>query len=96
MKIWEHNMRMNLNDMKNSYYVHMAEYAVNCRIAGNPEFSWWIRHVLAKRNHIIGKLKSKYWFRTQKFSIKIPNSVQKGKDFDDENGNTLLWDAICK
>ena len=82
-------MRMTLKDMKNSYPVHMAEYAVQCRIAGNPEFVWWIRHVMAKRNRIIGKLKSKYWVKTHKFSVKIPKSVQEANAFDEENVNAL-------
>ena len=82
--------------MKKSYPVQMAEYAVHHRITGDPAFAWWIQHVLEKHNHIIGKLKSNYWVRTQKFSVKIPKSVQEAKVFDEENGNTLQWDAICK
>ena len=85
---------MTLNDMKNSYPVQMAEYAVHRRIAGNPEFAWWIRHVLAKRNRIVANLKSKFWVRTHKFGVKIPQSVQKSNSFYEENGNTLWWDAI--
>ena len=85
-----------LKDMKNSYPVNMAEYAVQRRITGNPVFPWWIQYVLAKRNHIIGKLKSKYWVRTHKFSVKIPKSIQEAKAFDEENKNALWWDAICK
>ena len=87
---------MDLKDIKNSYPVQMSEYAVHRRIAGNPEFAWCIRHVLVKRNSIIGKLKSKYWVRTHKFGVKIPKSVQEAKAFDEKNDNTLWWDAICK
>ena len=83
-----------LKDMKNSHPVQMAEYALHCRIAGDPEFAWCIQHVLAKRNRIIGKLKSKYWVRTHKFGVKIPKSVQEAKSFDEENGNTLWWETI--
>ena len=50
-----------LKDMKNSYTVQMAKYALQRCIAGNIEFTWWIRHVLVKSNRITGKLKSKYW-----------------------------------
>ena len=49
-----------------------------------------------KRNHIIGKLKSKYWVQTHTFVFKIPNSVQEAKAFDEESGNKLLWDTTCK
>ena len=72
-------------DTKNSYPLHIAKYEVHCRITDNPEFEWWIRNVLAKRNHIIVKLKSKYWVRTHKSSVKIPMSVQEEKSFDIEN-----------
>ena len=72
-----------LKDMKNSYSIHMSEYKVQRHIAGYPTFVWWIRHVLAKRNRIIGKLKSKYWVQMHMFGVKIPNSVQEEKAFDE-------------
>ena len=74
----------------------MDKYGVQIRIAGDPVFSWWIRHLFDNHNRIIGKLKSKYWFRKQNFSVNIPNSVQEAKAFVEDNGNTLWWDAICK
>ena len=74
-------MRMTLKDMKNSHPVQIAEYMVQRRIAGNPVFAWWIRHVLEKRNSVIGKLNSKYWVRKNKFIIKILKSVQEAKAF---------------
>ena len=67
---------MTLKDMKNSYDVQIDEYAVHRCIAGNPEFAWWVWHILAKRNHIIGNMKSKYWVQIHKFGVKIPKSVQ--------------------
>ena len=85
-----------LKDMKNSYPVQLAEYATQRRLAGEPAFAWWIQHVLNKRNRIISKLKAKYWVRTHKFGVKIPKSVEEAKRFDEENGDTLWWDAICK
>ena len=78
-----------LKDTENSYPVQMAKYAVQRRIAGDPEFAYWIWHMLAKRNHIIGNLKSKYSVRTQKFGINIPKSEKEANAFDEENGNTL-------
>ena len=74
----------------------MSKYVVHLRIAGNRVFAWWIRHVLEKHNRIIGKTNSKYWVRTHKFGVKIPKSVQVAKACDEENDNTLWWDAICK
>ena len=44
-----------LKDMKNSYPLQMAKYAVQQCIVGDPVLAWWIQHVLDKLNHIIGK-----------------------------------------
>jgi hypothetical protein len=37
-----------------------------------PAFTWWVPHVLKKKECIIAKVKSKYWPRTHKFGIHIP------------------------
>ena len=80
---------MTLKYMKNSYPVQMVKYAVHRRTLGDPLFTCWIRHVLEKRNFIIGKLKRKYWIRTHRFGVKIPKSVEETKEFDEENDDTL-------
>lgn len=85
-----------LKDMKESFPVQVAEYAVQARIHQEPAFAWWVPHVIRKRNSILSKVKSKYWQRTHKFGIRIPKSVEEAKAVDEENGNTLWWDAICK
>jgi hypothetical protein len=85
-----------LKDMKNSYPVQLAECATQRCFVGEPAFAWWIAHVLKKRNLIIGKLKAKHWVRAHKFGVKMPKSVAETKAFDEENGDTLWWDAICK
>ena len=82
--------------MKNSYPVKMAEYAVHQRITGDPAFAWWIQHVLTNHNHTIGNMKSNYWVQTHLFGIKTPKAVQEANEFEEENGNTLWWDAILK
>ena len=85
-----------LKDMKNSYPIELAEYATQRRVAGEAAFAWWVPHAMRKRNRIIGKIKSKYWVRTHKFGVKIPKTVAEAKRFDEENGDTLWWEAICK
>ena len=72
-----------------------AECAVAAKIAMEPAFAWWVPHTLKKRNQIISKVKSKYWLRTHKFGIQIPKVVKEAKRFDQENGDTLWWEAIC-
>ena len=85
-----------LKDMKNSYPVQLAEYAVENKISEEPAFAWWAPYVLKKRNRILAKIKSKYWVRTHKFGIEIPKSVSQAIAIDKKNGNTLWWDAIVK
>ena len=85
-----------LKDLKASYPVQLAEYAVQARLAEEPAFAWWVPHTLRKRNRIINKIKSKYWVRTHKFGIRIPKTAAEAREVDAENGNTLWWDAILK
>ena len=82
--------------MKECYPVQLCEYAVQARISKEPVFAWWLSHVIKKRKQIISKIKSKYWTRTHKFDIKVPKNIEQAKRFDEENGDTLWWDAILK
>ena len=85
-----------LKDTKKSFPVNLAEYSVQARISQDPAFAWWVLFVIKKWNRIISKVKSKYWMRTQKFGIRVPKSIAEAKRLDEENGDTLWWDAICK
>jgi hypothetical protein len=83
-----------LKDMKHSYPVQVADYAIANQIDDQPTFAWWVPHVLKKRTRILSKIKSKYWERTHKFGIKIPKTVAQAQAIDKENGDTLWWDSI--
>ena len=85
-----------LKDMKNSYPIQLATWATQRRIAGEPAFGWCIQHRLNERNRIISNLKAKCCVLTHKFRVKVPKSFEEAKRFDEENGNTLWWDAISK
>ena len=87
---------VSLKDIKESYPVEVAEFALATCISMEPAFAWWVPFVLIKRNRILAKVKSKYWLRTHKFGIRIPKSVEEVKKIDEQNGDTLWWDAICK
>ena len=78
-----------LKDVKESYPVQVDEFAISNHIAEEPAFAWWVPFIVVK-------VKSKYWLRSHKFRIRIPKSVEEVKKVDDQNGNTLWWDAICK
>ena len=83
-----------LKDVKDSFPVQLAEYAVNNKVEDEPAFAWWVPHTLKKKARIISKIKSKYWEKTHKYGIRIPKSVQDAIRMDAQNGNTLWWDAI--
>lgn len=83
-----------LKDLKDSYPVELAEYAVTHDLNNEPAFAWWIAHVLKKRNAIIAKVKSKYWARTHKYGIRVPKSIKEAIAIDKENGDTRWMDAV--
>ena len=87
---------VSLKDIKESYPVQVAEFALATHISMEPAFAWWVPFMLKKRNRILAKVKLKYWLRTHKFGIRIPKSVEEAKKIDEQNGDTLWWDAICK
>jgi hypothetical protein len=66
-----------LKDMKESFPIETAEYAVANKIVHEPAFAWWVPETLRRRHHIIEKVKSKYWKRTHKFGIRLPHSVDE-------------------
>ena len=51
--------------------VEVAEYAVANRIVEEPTFAWWVPHTLRKRNRIISKVKSRYWWTRHKFDLSL-------------------------
>ena len=85
-----------LKDMKELYPIQVTEYAIASRISMEPVFAWWVPHVLKKRNQIISKVKSMYWFRTHKFGIRTPKTVEEACRLNRENSDNLWWEAICK
>ena len=85
---------ISLKDLKESYPVELAQFAINNKIEEEPAFAWWVPYVNKKRKAIISKIKSKYWQRTHKFGLRMPKSVKEAYKIDDENGNTLWRDAI--
>ena len=85
-----------LADIKESYPVQVAEYAVNNKIASEPAFVWWVSHVLKKRDRIIKKVQKRYWKRTHKYGIELPHSVEEALAIDARTGTDLWQKAIEK
>ena len=52
-----------LKDLKESYPVPLADYAVANGLLEEPVFAWWVPYTLKKRKAIVQKVKTKYWRR---------------------------------
>ncbi len=64
-----------------------------------PAFTWWVPHVLRKRDRIISavaKRSARFLKRTHTFGIEIPRTIKEALELDCRNGNTLWADAIAK
>ena len=76
-----------LKDMKESYPVQVAEYAVAKGITNKPAFSWWVHYTINKRNFIIAAIKSRLKVATHKYGVEIPSSIEHDIRLDAINGN---------
>jgi hypothetical protein len=83
-----------LKDLKESFPLELALYAVSQDLQDEPAFAWWLPYVLKKQRRILKKVKSKYWSRTHKYGIRVPKSIKEAIEIDRENGNTLWMDAV--
>ena len=64
-------------DVKESFPVQLAEYALLNQISDEPAFAWCIKKVINKRDRIISKTASKYWKKTHKYGLRIPHTVNE-------------------
>jgi hypothetical protein len=85
-----------LKDLKASYPIELAEYAVVNWIAEEPAFKWWVYNTLRKRNRVISKVKKKYWQTTHKFGCKLPHSVEEALEIDRQMGTDHWQRALNK
>ena len=85
-----------LADLKESYPIEVAEYAVAQKIDHEPAFAWWVPYVLKSRNRIIAAVNRRYHKRTHKFGIRVPKTWDEAVEIDKLNGNTDWQDAIRK
>ena len=85
-----------LKDLKDFNLIKLADYAVANRIADEPAFAWWVPKILWKRNHIIKKVKSRYWKVTHKFGVRLPHSIDEAFRVDRDTNTTFWTEAITK
>ena len=85
-----------LKDLKESFPIQVAEYALANELEEQPAFKWWVHKVLRRRDRMISKVKSKYWRTTHKFGIRIPKTVDEAYRIDRETGTDFWTKAIEK
>ena len=51
--------------------------------------------MLKKQDQIISKTQ-RFWVKTHRYGIRVPNNVNEAIEIDKENGDTLWWNAIMK
>ncbi|HSN67417.1 MAG TPA: reverse transcriptase domain-containing protein, partial [Fusibacter sp.] len=85
-----------LADLKESYPVQVAEYAVSAGIVDEPAFAWWVPYVFKRRDRIIAAVTKRCKKKDYKFGIFIPKTIKQCQEEDARNGNTLWMDAVAK
>ena len=85
-----------LKDMKESYPIESAEFAISSQLTDSPAFTWWVPFTLKKRDQIISKVQHRLVKKKFKYGFEVPNSVQEAYEIDKRNNNTRWRDAISK
>ena len=83
-----------LADLKESYPIEIAEYAVSRGIDHEVAFAWWVPYVLKRRNRIIAAVCKRHAKKNYQFGIEVPTDLADAIRIDRKNGNTLWQDAI--
>ena len=79
-----------MRDIKESYPVQMADYAIKYGLEEEPAFVWWTRYASRKRDRILKATKSnKYWMTTHKYGVEIPHAIEEIKGINGKMGTTL-------
>jgi hypothetical protein len=82
--------------LKVSNPIELAVYAVANHIVEEPAFKWWVSNTLHKQNHIISKVKKKYWQMMHKFGCKLPQLVEEALEIDRQMGTDHWQRALNK
>ena len=96
--LWKDGMSdwVSLRDMKESFPIQTAEYAVANKLVEEPTFAWWIKDILKKRDRILGKVKTRYWKHTHKYGLELPKMVKEALEIDRQMGTDFWRKAIKK
>jgi hypothetical protein len=85
-----------MSDIKNSFPLLLAKYAVSNDLAHEPAFAWWVPHTMKKEKRLIKAIRSRYSQRSHKFGIYVPRTVEEALEIDRKTNTTYWKDAIHK
>eukprot|EP00536_Pseudo-nitzschia_multiseries_P015133 jgi/Psemu1/41402/gm1.41402_g len=86
-----------LSDVKESFPVQLAEYAVNNKLEKLPAFRWWVHKILRRKERILKAAKSaKYWLKSHKYGVELPHSITQALAIDKKTGTDHWERAIHK
>jgi len=85
-----------LKNMKESFPVQVAEFAVSQGLENETAFAWWVKDTLNKKNRIIRAMKTRYARKTHKYGIQLPKSVAEAYEIDKATGTDYWHRAIVK
>jgi hypothetical protein len=82
--------------MKESYPVQTAEFATARGIAEEPDFVWWVRYTLRKRDVIVSAVKARTRRSSHKYGVEIPRSMKHAYEIDAKNGNNHWANSMVR
>jgi hypothetical protein len=86
----------NLKDLKESYPLQVAEFALSQQLTELPAFSWWVKDMLKCKEMFIKAVKTRYLKCTHKYGIQLPKTIPEAYEID-RLTNTDYWhQAILK
>jgi len=85
-----------LADVKNSYPLQLANYAIQNGLEKEAAFSWWVKPTIKHKRAFIKAAKRRFAKRTHKFGIRVPQTVEEALNIDKETKTTFWRDAIHK
>ncbi len=83
-------------DIKNSYPVQLAEYAIQNNLQDAPAFEWWVTTTLKRKKSFFKAVKARYAKRSHKFGIRVPKTIDEALAIDRETNTNFWHDAIQK
>eukprot|EP00536_Pseudo-nitzschia_multiseries_P018501 jgi/Psemu1/55916/gm1.55916_g len=81
-----------LSDVKESFPVQLAEYAVNNKLEKLPAFRWWVHKILQRKERILKAAKSaKYWLKSHKYGVELPYLITQAIANDKKTGTDCCY-----